>query len=117
MIAYKRPTSKEEKTREKSEEEEKQQAQEEEARSRQVFDPERKLYDERKRRATDIKECSRVTLPKPLGIVREAQIETRREIHKKIFAQYKREKCNKDGEQEKNLTEEEQKGLKSLLKN
>ena len=61
-------------------------------------------------------ECSRVTLPKPLGIVREAQIETRRNIHRKIFMQYKREKCNRDGEQVTNLSEEEQRGLKSLMK-
>ena len=63
-----------------------------------------------------MKECSRVTLPKPLGVNREAQIETRREIHRKIFKQYMKEKCKKDGEQEQNLTRTEQKGLKSLLK-
>ena len=30
--------------------------------------------------------------------------------------QYKREKCNRDGEQVTNLSEEEQRGLKSLMK-
>ena len=37
---------------------------ENEARGRQTFDPESGIYDARKRRVTDLKECSRVTLPK-----------------------------------------------------
>ena len=76
-----------------------------EARGRQVFDPEQKIYDERKRRVTDLKECNRVTLPRPLGVQRKAQIETRREIHRKIFLQYKKEKSTEEGEQVQNLRE------------
>ena len=41
---------------------------EEEARGRQVFDPVLKKYDERRRRVTDLKECNRITLPKPLHL-------------------------------------------------
>ena len=36
-----------------------------EAKTRQTFDPEARTYDDRKRRVTDLKECSRVTLPRP----------------------------------------------------
>ena len=32
-------------------------AEEEEARTRQIFDPGSKIYDDRKRRVTDLKEC------------------------------------------------------------
>ena len=89
---------------------------EEMARGRQVFDPISKVYDERKRRVTDLAECSRVTLPKPLSITREAQIENRRELHDKIYQKYRKENCGKTGEQDSNLTEEERRGLKSLMK-
>ena len=46
-----------------------------EARTRQVFNPVEKIYDERRRRVTDLRECSRVTLPKPLPATEEAKIE------------------------------------------
>ena len=36
------------------------------AKARMAFDPKRKVYDSRKKRVTDMKECSRITLPKPL---------------------------------------------------
>ena len=36
------------------------------AKSRQVYDPEEGIYDDRKKRATDLQECSKITLPKPL---------------------------------------------------
>ena len=87
-----------------------------EARSRQVFNPVDKTYDERKRRATDLKECNRITLPKPLPPTEEAKIDIRREIHKKIYDKYREENCSKSGEQRSNLTREEQEGLKSLEK-
>ena len=87
---------------------------EEGARTRQVFDPVMKIYDERKRRVTDLVECNRVTLPKPLRITREAEIEMRREIHDRIYQEYRAEHCKENGEQESNLTEQEKKGLESL---
>ena len=87
-----------------------------EARTRQVFNPVEKEYDERKRRVTDLKECSRVTLPKPLPAAEEAKIELRRNIHTEIYENFRKENCNKAGEQRSNLTREEQEGLKSLEK-
>ena len=87
-----------------------------EARGRQVFDPVKGVYDERKRRVTDLKECNRVTLPKPLPAIEEAKIELRRDIHINIYDKYRNEFCKKNGEQKSNLTREEEDGLKSLEK-
>ena len=58
---------------------------EHEAKSRQIYDPIEDTYDDRNRKVTDLVECSRVTLPKPLSITREAQIELRRELHNKVY--------------------------------
>ena len=90
--------------------------QESEALSRQIFDPIKKEFDDRRRRATDLKECSRVTLPRPLGVTQEAMIEMRREAHMKAFKRYREKYCGKTGEQKSNLTMEEQEGLKKLVK-
>ena len=100
----------------KEEEEKERASKEEEARSRQIFNPIEKEYDERRRRATDLVECARVTLPRPLSVRREAEIEMRREIHNRVYQEYRRDYCNKEGEQEGNLNEQEKHGLKSLLK-
>ena len=97
-------------------EEERVQEIENEARSRQVFNPVDKIFDERRRRVTDLKECSRITLPKPLPAIEEAKIELRRDVHKRIYDKYREENCSKQGEQRSNLTKEEQEGLKSLEK-
>ena len=51
---------------------------EDEARCRQVFDPVEGVFDDRKRRVTDLDECNRVTLPKPLPVNEEALLELRR---------------------------------------
>ena len=48
-----------------------------EAETRQVYNPRKRIYDDRKRRATDLKECARVTLPKPMDTKNEALIEMR----------------------------------------
>ena len=61
-------------------------------------------------------ECSRVVLPKPLGVKREAQIENRRQVHEKIYQDYRKEFCKKNGDQVENLTASEKKGLESLKK-
>ena len=37
-----------------------------EAETRQVYDPRRRIFDDRKRRATDLKECARITFPRPM---------------------------------------------------
>ena len=100
----------------KEDEEGREQEKEEVARSRQIFDPEKRIFDDRNRRATDLAECSRVTLPRPLNIIREAQIETRRELYNKIFQKYRKENCSSKGEQESGLSKEEKKGLEMLQK-
>ena len=72
-------------------EEEIQENQEDEARTRQVFDPSDKKYDVRKRRVTDLRECARVTLPKPLTAEQEALLETSRNTQQEIFQEYRQE--------------------------
>ena len=64
----------------------------EEARTRLVYDSENRRYDERKQRVTDLKECSRIFLPKPLDVNQEAHLEMRREAHKRISEAHRREK-------------------------
>ena len=65
-------------------EEEQERLDELDAQCRQIFDPVEKTFDDRKRRVTDLKECSRVTLPKPLKERDEALIEIRRGVIGKI---------------------------------
>ena len=105
---------KKEKSKEESEKEKL--IEEEEAKRRQVYNPETKEYDEGRWRVTDMPECARVTLPKPLKVVKEAEIEMRREIHNKISKEFRREKCDENGSQEDNLTKQERRGIRSLLK-
>ena len=52
--------------------------QEEEARTRQVFDHIQKIYNEQKRRMTDLPEYGRVS--------KETLIELRREIHSRVYS-------------------------------
>ena len=87
-----------------------------ENKTRQVFDPETKTFDFRKQRVTDIEDNVRVTLPKPLKPPDEAAIEMRREIYRKLEADYRREKCDKNGKQPTNLTKTQEIGLKKLKK-
>ena len=47
-----------------------QEVQESDAKTRQVYDPLDKKYDASRRRAIDPQECARVTLPKPLGLMK-----------------------------------------------
>ena len=87
-----------------------------ESKTRQVFDPVGQVYDERKRRVTDLRECNRITLPKPLPEIMEAKIEVRRDFQKDIFENYRRENCSNSGEQASNLSRDEKEGLKTLEK-
>ena len=66
----------------------------EEARTRSVYDAETKTYDERKQRVTDLQECSRIFLPKPLEVTKEAQLEMRRELHTRISEEFRKRKCD-----------------------
>ena len=103
------------KEKEEEDEREEELREEEEARTRQVFNPIKKIFDERKRRVTDLPECGRVTLPKPLIVSEESLIEIRREIHSRTYRDY-REEFTIDGEQKSNMEENEIRGLRSLLK-
>ena len=93
-----------------------QEAQEIDAKARQVFDAVDKKYDARRKRATDLKECARITLPKPLSTDQEALLEMRKNTQKRIFEEYMRKHVDKNGTQETNLSQEQEKGLKSLQK-
>ena len=84
-------------------EEEQERYDEMDAECRQIFDPVEKVFDNRKRRVTDLKECSRVTLPKPMKEKDEALIEIRRDVFGKT-------NCKKDL-QESNLSKDEMDGL------
>ena len=87
------------------------------AMSRQTFDPVEKIYDDCKRRATDLKECSHVTLPKPAKLQDEANLEMRRNAQVRAYNEYRVDNIiNEKVEQQPNLTSEEQDGLKSLMK-
>ena len=66
-------------------EEEVKKIEEMEAKTRITFDPETKEYNDQNRRVTDLQECSRVTLPRPLPTKHEAFIEIRRDVHERIF--------------------------------
>ena len=96
--------------------EEIQENQEYEAAARQVYDSTDKKFDARKRRVTDLPECSRINLPKPLNPEQEAAIELRKTTQMQIFKKYVSKNTSKNGDQNTNLTQEEQFGLKSLQK-
>jgi hypothetical protein len=84
--------------------------------ARQVFDPGEKVFDLRKQRVTDMEDNSRVSLPRPLTSGDEANIEMRRNVYKKLEADYVREKSTEKREQPSNLTKSQERGLKSLQK-
>ena len=96
--------------------EEKTKMEQTEAKSRQVFDGEKKILDLRKQRVTDMEDNSRVTLPHPLPPNYEADIEMRRTVYKRLEGEYRRENCGDKGEQPSNLTKSEENGLKRLKK-
>ena len=104
------------KEREDMSKEERKEAEEEEAKARQVFDPLKKVYDSRKRKATDLKECMRIKLPPPLSEKEESVLEVRRTTQKEIFQKYKREHTDERGKVKSNLSKEEQEGFLSLQK-
>ena len=85
-----------------------------EAMCRQVDDPMTQEYDARKKRATDLKECAKITLPKPLSPENEAKLELRKTTQMKIFRDFLHKKGDKNKETKTNLTDAEQEGLKSL---
>ena len=87
-----------------------------EAEERMVYNPKDDIFDGRKRRVTDLRECARVTLPKPLSDDEESKLEVRKRAQKEVFEKYRKENTTKKGEQKSNLTRKELLGLKSLQK-
>ena len=87
-----------------------------EAEARAVFDPLKKVYDNRNKRVTDLKENSRVHLPRPLPPGEEANIEMRRGVYMRLFQDFVRNNCKKNGDQKTNITREIDNGIKSLKK-
>ena len=49
-----------------------------EVRNRMIYDPVMKTFDSRKMRVTDLRQCTRVTLPKPLTSDEESKLEVRK---------------------------------------
>ena len=96
--------------------EERRECEEVDAKARMTFDPTNKLYDSRKRRVTDLRECSRITLPKPLTPDEESRIEVRKRSQKEIYEKFRKINTNKKHEQKSNLKKSEKDGLRSLMK-
>ena len=68
-----------------------------------IFDPTEKLYDNRKRRVTDdLRECSRITLPKPLTPDEESRIQVRKRSQKEIYEKFRANNTNAKHEQNSN---------------
>ena len=86
------------------------------AQSRQVYDPIEKKVNPSNRRVTDLRENTKVYLPKPLKPGEEAQLAIRKEKYMDTFKRYTEEKCSKKGEQIPNLTPQQKKGQKKLQK-
>ena len=87
------------------------------AKARMAFDPKRKVYDSRKKRVTDMKECSRITLPKPLTPEEESRIEVRKRTQIEVNENFRIKNTSKNHKQKSNIKPGEKEGLKSLLKN
>ena len=87
-----------------------------EAESRQPYNPVENKIDLRRRRVTDLKENTRVYLPKPLPINEEAKIQIRRERLEKVYRDFVNENCTDKGEQRSNLTSAQKRGIASLKK-
>ena len=94
--------------------EERQKDEELESEARMIYNPKTRIFDSRKRRVTDLKECTRVTLPKPLSPEDESKIEVRKRTQKEIYEKFRKVNTNERGEQKSNLKKNELKGLKSL---
>ena len=86
-----------------------------EAKTRSIFDPVGKVVNMNHRRVTDIKENTRVTLPKALNPSYEVKIEVRAGAYQNVFDEYRKEKCSDEkGRKNINLTKKQEMGLKSL---
>ena len=88
-----------------------------ELRTREIYDQENGSLDMRKRRATDVKSNQRVYLPGPRPAREEAELLVRSQRLENQMLKFMKEYCNERGElRESNLSEQEKRGLKKLLK-
>ena len=69
--------------------EEKEKLEMQEAKRRQYYDPEEKVFNNNKKRVTDLRENARVTLPRAVKEMQEAGIEIRRQNMKRIVKKFK----------------------------
>ena len=95
-------------------EEERKEDEEAEAYNRMIYNPKERVFDNRRRRVTDLKQCSRITLPKPLSTDEESRLEVRKRTNKELYEKYRTKNTNSKGEQRTNLTKDEKLGLKTL---
>ena len=91
---------------------------EEEAKSRSIFDPVNQKMSLANRRATDLRENTKVHLPKAMSNKEESKQAVRLDNFKEEFKQYRRENCKgKDNSKQSiNLTKEQKTGLDSIKK-
>ena len=88
MIGQER-SEEEEKDAQQITEEDQERLDELEAETRQIYDPINKIFDDHKRRVTDLQECSRFILPKALPTQDEALFEMLRNAIGKIFGEHR----------------------------
>jgi hypothetical protein len=70
-------------------EEEEMEREKDEARTRQIYDAKERRFNDQKRRVTDLSECARVTLPKPLSTKNETLMEMRRGTNETIYNKFR----------------------------
>ena len=86
------------------------------AEGRRVYDPIKKIFNHGNKRATDISENKKVSLPKPCDNHTESSIEILRKKIMETFKNYRGKHCTEKGEQNTNLTKKELRGLRKLNK-
>ena len=88
----------------------------EDAMTREVYDPEEKVFNMQKQRVTDLKHNAYVILPPAQEIDYESLLELRRQKQSQIFKDYVRDNCDEKGRQRSNITKQQARGLKKLRK-
>ena len=76
----------------------------------------KKGFDYSRKRATDIKQNTKIHLPKAVKVEEEASLEMLRMEWRQVFKESTKENCDKKGNPKSNLTQQERRGMKSLKK-
>ena len=87
-----------------------------EAQSRIIFDPTNNEINLGRQRITDCPGNTRVFLPKPMPPIKEAMVAVRSSEWSQTRTEFKAKNTNHKGDQPSNLTPQQQRGLKSILK-